>query len=80
MYQKERLERILDFLNRNGYATVKELTELLHYSTATVNRDLNALEQMKKIKRSYGGAEPVKACSGLWASAPMVMISPPSSW
>ena len=60
MYQKERLERILDFLNRNGFATVKELTELLHYSTATVNRDLNALEQMKKIKRSYGGAEPVK--------------------
>ncbi len=60
MYQKERLERIMDFLNRNGFATVKELTELLHYSTATVNRDLNALEGMKKIKRSYGGAEPVK--------------------
>ena len=63
MYQKERLERIMDFLNRNGFATVKELTELLDYSTATVNRDLNALEAMKKIKRSYGGAEPIEAKS-----------------
>ena len=36
---------------------MKYLTEELHYSTATINRDLNLLEQMNEITRSYGGAE-----------------------
>lgn len=57
MYQKERIEKILAILKCNGYVTVKYLTEQLHYSTATINRDLNILEQMDKIKRSYGGVE-----------------------
>ncbi len=57
MFQRERLEKIVMILKSRGYVTVRALTEELHYSTATVNRDLNALEQMGKIKRSYGGAE-----------------------
>ena len=61
MYQKERLESIMALLHRHGYVTVKFLTEELGYSTATVNRDLNMLEQMKRIKRSYGGVEPMEA-------------------
>ena len=36
------------------------LTETLHYSTATINRDLNILQNQHIIKRSYGGAELVK--------------------
>ncbi len=61
MYQKERLDRIMELLERHGYLTVQYLTEQLHYSAATVNRDLHMLEQMQKIRRSYGGAEPVKS-------------------
>ena len=61
MYQKERLESIMALLHRHGYVTVKFLTEELGYSTATVNRDLNMLEQMKRVKRSYGGVEPLEA-------------------
>ena len=57
LYQKERMERILSILKTNGYVTVKYLTEELHYSTATINRDLNLLEQMNEITRSYGGVE-----------------------
>ena len=43
MYQKERMDAILDILKVNGYVTVKFLIEKLHYSTATINRDLNML-------------------------------------
>lgn len=57
MYQKERMEAILGLLRRHGYLTVKFLTEELGYSTATVNRDLNRMEQMKQVKRTYGGVE-----------------------
>ena len=57
MFQKERMERIISILKLHGYVTVKYLTEELHYSTATINRDLNALEQMNEVKRSYGGVE-----------------------
>lgn len=57
MYQKERLEHIMSLLHQNGYVTVKFLTKELGYSTATLNRDLNLLVQMKRVRRSYGGVE-----------------------
>lgn len=57
MFQKERLDAIMDILKRNGYVPVKYLTEELHYSNATINRDLNVLEKQELIKRSYGGVE-----------------------
>ena len=57
MFQKERMEKIISILKLHGFVTVKYLTEELHYSTATINRDLNALEQMDEVKRTYGGVE-----------------------
>lgn len=57
MYQKERLRVILGLLEQNGFVTVRFLTEQMHYSTATINRDLNALQNQGLIKRSFGGAE-----------------------
>ena len=60
MYQKERLDEILEILKASGYVTVKYLTERLHYSTATVNRDLNILEKQKLVHRTYGGVELVE--------------------
>jgi len=57
MYQKERLRVILSLLEQNGFVTVRFLTEQLHYSTATINRDLNALQNQGLIRRSFGGAE-----------------------
>ena len=59
-YQKERIDAILKILQQQGYVTVKHLTELLNYSNATINRDLNVMEKQKLIKRSYGGVELVK--------------------
>jgi len=60
MYQKERLDGIVDILKLHGYVTVKFLKDTLHYSTATVNRDLNTLEKQKIVHRSWGGVELVK--------------------
>lgn len=57
MYQKERLENILQLVKRYGYVTVKYLVSSLHYSNATVNRDLNALVAQGSVRRSYGGVE-----------------------
>ncbi len=57
---KSRKEMILDLIRENGFVTVKYLCEKLHYSTATINRDLNQLQNQKLIVRKYGGAEPVK--------------------
>lgn len=59
MYRKERQEEILALIRKQGYASVETLTERFHYSTATINRDLNELQKQNLIKRSYGGAEPV---------------------
>ncbi len=57
MHQQERIKIITEILQKNGFVTVKFLTEELHYSTATVNRDLNAMQNMKLVQRSYGGVE-----------------------
>jgi len=61
VYQKERTDIILNILKENGYTTVKFLRETLHYSNATINRDLTILENQGLITRSYGGAELTEA-------------------
>lgn len=61
MHQRERIEVITQILKKNGYVTVKYLTEELHYSTATINRDLNFMKKQKLVKRSYGGVELIKS-------------------
>ncbi len=60
MLQQERMDRILTLVRQNGFVTVKFLCDELDYSTATINRDLNQLEQMKLIRRSYGGVETIE--------------------
>ena len=55
MYKSERHEQIMQIVRRFSYVTVKYLTATLDYSVATLNRDLNELENQGIIKRSYGG-------------------------
>lgn len=61
MSSKARQEKILEILEKKGYVTVKHLSDGLHYSTATINRDLNELQMRKLITRTYGGAELVRS-------------------
>lgn len=60
MYRKERTEKIMQILRENGYVNVKYLCTELGYSKATINRDLNYLENLELITRSYGGVELVE--------------------
>ena len=61
MNAKDRQERILEILKQQGYVTVKYLVDALQYSSATVNRDLNAMEERQLLTRSYGGVELVQS-------------------
>lgn len=60
MHQQERIKAITEILKKNGYVSVKYLTDELHYSNATINRDLNIMKKQKLVKRSYGGVELLK--------------------
>ena len=57
---QKRIDEILNIIKEQGYVTVKYLCDELHYSTATINRDLNDLQAKKLIVRHYGGAEIVQ--------------------
>ncbi len=54
---KKRLDQIIDIIKENGFVTVKYLCEQLHYSTSTINRDLNELKKTGLIKRNHTGVE-----------------------
>lgn len=60
MSLKLRQDQILEILNKRGYVTVRYLVDALHYSSATINRDLNKMEALGLVKRSYGGVEAAK--------------------
>ena len=51
----ERADTILGILNKCKYTTVDHLVRELHYSPATIRRDLIYLESIGLVKKSYGG-------------------------
>lgn len=55
MSQHLRQEAIVNILKKQGYVPVKYLVDMLHYSNATINRDLNLLKEKGLVKRTYGG-------------------------
>jgi ribose transport system substrate-binding protein len=59
-----RQERILDELERNGFASVVSLSGILQVSEVTVRRDLEQLEAAGRLRRTHGGALSVKAPQG----------------
>lgn len=54
MFAQERQDAIIQIVKEKKVTSVKELKELLFYSTATINRDLNVLAKENLITRSYG--------------------------
>ena len=56
MFSNERYEAILSYLKKNRSATVKELSNILFISPATVRRDLEEMQKLGLIKRTHGGA------------------------
>ena len=56
MLKEERLLKIIDILEKEKFATVEHLSELLYFSRPTIRRDLSVLEREGRIRRSHGGA------------------------
>jgi len=51
-----RRQRLLEMINRRGFATLAELVAGLGVSESTVRRDLEALDQAGLARRTHGGA------------------------
>ncbi|WMJ80710.1 DeoR/GlpR family DNA-binding transcription regulator [Clostridium sp. MB40-C1] len=56
MFIEERLEEILNILNKTGRVKVKELSKKFNVSEGMIRKDLQKLEKTHPIKRTYGGA------------------------
>lgn len=56
MFTEERLEQILDILNKSGRVNVKELSEQFNVSEGMIRKDLQKLEREGLLQRTYGGA------------------------
>lgn len=55
MLKTERADKIIEILKACKYATVDMLVGELHYSPATIRRDLIYLEGLGLVEKSYGG-------------------------
>ena len=53
---KERQQKIIELLDEYGFVSVEYLSKALFCSGATVRRELAALAEKQKIKRTHGGA------------------------
>ena len=56
MYFRERHNKILDILEKRSSASVHYLAQALYVSEPTIRRDLAALQEQGKIRRTFGGA------------------------
>ena len=56
MQKQERIEQVLKMIKSQKFCTVEQLVNALHYSPATIRRDLTHLAQKGLIEKSYGGA------------------------
>lgn len=52
----DRKAQIMTYLEEHKFATLGELVEFLHYSDATVKRDLAEMDNDEQIRRTRGGA------------------------
>lgn len=56
MFVSERYHAIAKYLEDHGRATVEELSSVLFVSTATIRRDLAAMQKLGMVQRTHGGA------------------------
>lgn len=69
MIRAERFEKIMALVDDKGIVSVSDLTEGLGVSISTIRRDLEHLDAMGKLKKTYGGA--VKSEKASMADIPL---------
>ena len=55
MIRYDRQQKILEYLEKKQSATVKELSDILFSSEASIRRDVETLEGQGYVKKIYGG-------------------------
>lgn len=60
MFAQERLDTILNILNKEGKVVVKDLSSKFRVTEDCIRKDLKNLENQNLIKRTYGGAVPIR--------------------
>ena len=63
MLAEERIQKIKDYVDANGSATLNELMDLLSASESTVRRALSEMDKNHLISRVHGGAVSLNAVS-----------------
>jgi len=63
MLPLQRKQMLLNYLAQNGAATMKELSDRFGVSEMTVRRDLRALEEENRVRRSHGERSTKAPCS-----------------
>jgi DeoR family transcriptional regulator, fructose operon transcriptional repressor len=61
MVAKQRRLKILDLIRQDGFASLDALARQLGVSESTVRRDVTALDQDGKIRRTHGGVLPISS-------------------
>ncbi|GAB6169511.1 DeoR/GlpR family DNA-binding transcription regulator [Clostridium carnis] len=56
MFMEERLDLILELIKKEGKVLVKDLSEKFNVSEGMIRKDLQRLEKLGGIRRTYGGA------------------------
>jgi DeoR/GlpR family transcriptional regulator of sugar metabolism len=56
VFAKERLDKIIDIIIKDGKVIVKELSETFNVSEDAIRKDLKYLEKKGALERTYGGA------------------------
>ena len=65
MLTQERYQSILSIINERNAVTVAELSQMLDTSESTIRRDLNALDELGKINKVFGGATAITQTEGV---------------
>lgn len=65
MLTQERYHSILQILSVRDAVTVAQLSQALETSESTIRRDLNALDEMGKLKKVFGGATAIQSSTGV---------------
>ena len=60
---EERRRAIVDFVNENGRAIVRDLASRFRTSDITIRRDLEMLHERGMLYRTHGGALPIRAAA-----------------
>jgi DeoR/GlpR family transcriptional regulator of sugar metabolism/ABC-type sugar transport system substrate-binding protein len=61
MRSKERLDYIVSLVNKRGFISVKELSDLCQVNVMTIRRDLRWLEEKNLVRRTHGGVASASA-------------------